>query len=135
MSLRKKKGSDDKIEIPMSSMIDVVFLLLIYFIVTYKEELPEAHLQVNLPSPSQSQSKEPPQPPLEIEVHPRHFYFRSMPLPPATIKRALSSLAASDPEITVVIKTNVAAPMKNLIEILDICKAVNLKNLNVMTIE
>ena len=54
---------------------------------------------------------------------------------PATIKRALGSLAASDPEITVVIQTSVYAPMKNLITILDICKAVNLKNLNVMTLE
>ncbi len=135
MSLRKKRGAGDKMEVPMSSMIDVVFLLLIYFIVTYKEELPEAHLQVNLPSPSQTQSTEPPQPPLEIEIHPRQFYFRSMPLSPETIRNALASLAASDPDITVVIKTNVAAPMKNLIKILDICKAVNLKNLNVMTLE
>lgn len=136
MGLAKKLGGEDKIEVPMSSMIDVVFLLLIYFIVTYKEEIPEAHLQVTLPAPSSQQAPDiPPTPPLSLEVHPREYRLKGTPMLPDTIKRVLGALAANDPEITVVIKTNVAAPMKNLITILDICNGVNLKNLNVVTLE
>jgi biopolymer transport protein ExbD len=136
MGLGKKRGGEDKIEVPMSSMIDVVFLLLIYFIVTYKEEIPEAHLQVNLPAPNTQQTSDtPPTPPIELRVYRDEYRLRGTPMFPETIKQALGALAASDPEITVVIQTSVFAPMKNLITILDICQAVNLKNLNVMTLD
>ena len=45
-----RKRSNDTLAVPMSQMIDVVFLLLIYFVVTMKDEISEAHLAVNLPS-------------------------------------------------------------------------------------
>ena len=47
--MRVKKT--ETLAVPMSSMIDIVFLLLIYFIVTMEDEIPEAHLSINLPSP------------------------------------------------------------------------------------
>ncbi len=137
MALLRKKKFVDKIDIPMSAMIDVVFLLLIYFIITYREEIPEAHLQVNLPSPDAPPSEEVRVPPLELEVRPREYLFRGRPMQPETIRRALATLAREgDPDdLTVVIKTHVRAPTRNLIEILDICRSVNITDLNVMTIE
>ena len=45
-----KKRNDESLAVPMSQMIDVVFLLLIYFVVTMKDEISEAHLAINLPS-------------------------------------------------------------------------------------
>ncbi|MGN0878194.1 MAG: ExbD/TolR family protein [Oligosphaeraceae bacterium] len=45
-----KKRNDENLAVPMSQMIDVVFLLLIYFVVTMKDEISEAHLAINLPS-------------------------------------------------------------------------------------
>ena len=62
MAIRKIRRGNDSADVPMSAMIDVVFLLLIYFIVTYKEEIPEAHLAINLPQPTPPPKiiKEPP---------------------------------------------------------------------------
>ena len=49
---RKKSNIDEKAaEVPLSSMIDVVFLLLIYFILTQKPVIEDVHLQVDLPAP------------------------------------------------------------------------------------
>ncbi len=51
---QKKKGSVVEAEIPMSSMIDVVFLLLIYFVVTQKPIIEDTLLGINLPSDDKS---------------------------------------------------------------------------------
>ncbi len=132
---RKKKASSNSIEIPMSSMIDVVFLLLIYFIVTYQEEIPEAHLAVNLPSPSAPpvEDVEPPDL-ITLEVHPGEYMLRGKTYTLATIQKTLQSLAAGDPNYTVMIRVNPQAETKGLITILDICQNVGLTNLNVVTL-
>ncbi len=137
MALSNRKRSGGKIEIPMSAMIDVVFLLLIYFIVTYRQEIPEAHLQVNLPAPDAAPRETEPTPPLELTVLPEQFLFRNWPMGAEGIQRALLTLTTeNDPQnITVLIKTHVNAPTRNLVTILDICRSVNITNLNVMTLE
>ena len=138
MGLLRKSREGSRIEIPMSAMIDVVFLLLIYFLLTYREEIPEAHLQVNLPAPdAEPQEEREPVPPIELEVRPREFLFRGRPMQTETIRRALATLAqdVGPEDITVVVKTHVRAPTRNLIEILDICRSVEITNLNVMTME
>jgi len=44
-----KSGGEEKLELKMTSMIDVVFLLLIFFIVTLQIPKPEAMIETELP--------------------------------------------------------------------------------------
>lgn len=136
MALRKHRGGKDSVDVPMSAMIDVVFLLLIYFIVTYKEEIPEAHLAINLPQP-QTKPQDPETPPqlLEIEIHPTQYFLRGMPMSLNRLESVLTNMAARDPELTVIVKVNQRSKTKNLVGVLDICKSVNLTNLNVVTLQ
>ncbi len=135
MGIRKKKSGGNAIEVPMSSMIDVVFLLLIYFIVTYKDEISEAHLAVNLPMPNPIPQDGPPPVLLEIEIHPGEYLFRQRAMTPDRIEGLLRTMAANDPDLTVVIKTNQRARTGNLVRILDICQGVGLKNMSVVTLK
>ncbi|MDT8391945.1 MAG: biopolymer transporter ExbD [Lentisphaeria bacterium] len=136
MALRKNRGGKSSVDVPMSAMIDVVFLLLIYFIVTYKEEIPEAHLAINLPQP-QDRPSDPETPPqlLEIEIRPTQYLLRNMPMSLDRVESVLTSMAARDPELTVIIKVDQRSKTKNLVGVLDICKNVNLTNLNVVTLQ
>jgi biopolymer transport protein ExbD len=132
----KRRISADSLAIPMSSMIDVTFLLLIYFIVTKRDDIPEAHLAVNLPSqkaqPAQNEEK-----PnlLEIEVHPGQFYLKKVPQTLAQIEAMLAKLAAYDPDQTVIVKTSLQAQTQELVQVLDLCKGLGLSKLNVMTLK
>jgi len=66
---RRKKGltlEEDEATIDISSMIDVCFLLLIYFMVTSKIAEPESDLKINLPGENPSTA------PSEIEP----LYFK-----------------------------------------------------------
>ncbi|MBN2451459.1 MAG: biopolymer transporter ExbD [Lentisphaeria bacterium] len=133
---QKRRKAVSAVQIPMSSMIDVVFLLLIYFIVTQKDELSEAHLAVNLPSPSPAQEQPQEKPNLlEIEVHPGQVYLKKIPQTLPQLKETLSRFAAYDSEQTVIVKTSVMAETHELVSVLDLCKGLGLTRLNVLTLQ
>ena len=120
----------------MSSMIDVVFLLLIYFIVTQKDEISEAHLAVNLPSPNKAQETKIKPKFLELEVHPGgEIFLQGVAKTLPQVRETLKYLASLDPEQTVIIKTSVMATTEDLVRVLDTCKGVGLEKLNVMTLQ
>jgi biopolymer transport protein ExbD len=134
MAAGRKRRSSKVIDIPMSSMIDVVFLLLIYFIWTYKDEIPEAHLQVNLPGPGAEQQGPPPEV-VDLEVHPGEYRLRNKTLSLSVITETLENIGEKTPNVTVIIKVNQSALTRELIALLDACQGVGLTNLSVITVE
>jgi biopolymer transport protein ExbD len=52
-------GREDKIELQMTPMIDIVFLLLIFFIMTFKIVLPEGDFNIRMPSPASNVTAQP----------------------------------------------------------------------------
>jgi len=133
---KKKKHNEQMVQVPIAAMIDVVFLLLIYFILTHKEEVAEAHLAVNLPSPGRAteENKEKPKV-IELEVHPGQVYLQKSARSLPEIKETLSYLASLDPSQTVMIKTSQMAKTEELVAVLDLCKGVGLTSLNLLTLK
>ncbi|MFA6816010.1 MAG: biopolymer transporter ExbD [Lentisphaeria bacterium] len=130
-----KKRNNDSMAVPMSSMIDVVFLLLIYFIVTQKSEISEAHLAVNLPSPGRS-SKDTTKPQLlELEVHTNALYLQGRHLSDEDVSAFLINMGKQNPDMTVMIKVSMSARAKDLVKALDYCSGANLTNMNVVTLK
>ena len=135
MAKFRKRAGAQVVQIPMSSMIDIVFLLLIYFIVTHRDEKTEAHLAVNLPSPNTAPTTEVKPRLLELEVHPGQILLQGAPRSLAQIRETLAYLAKLDPEQTVMVKTSVMARTEELVSVLDLCKGVGLEKLNVVTLQ
>lgn len=48
----RNTGREDKIELQMTPMIDIVFQLLVFFIMTFKIVLPEGDFNIKMPSPA-----------------------------------------------------------------------------------
>ena len=59
MKLRKS-NREEKIELQMTPMIDIVFQLLIFFIMTFKIVLPEGDFNIRMPLPSDQPTDAPP---------------------------------------------------------------------------
>ena len=133
--MARNRDTGDSAEVPMSSMIDVVFLLLIYFIVTQKDEISEAHLAVNLPSPNPAQQTDVKPKLLELEVHPGRVLLQGVQKPLSQIRETLAYLAKLDSEQTVIVKTSEMAKTGELVTVLDLCKGVGLSKLNVVTLQ
>ena len=70
MKFRNTGGETEKIEIPMTSMIDVVFLLLIFFMVTLKIVEPEGDFNINMPlgAPTQNTNQDINIPPIKVRL-------------------------------------------------------------------
>ncbi len=88
MKIRNQSAAS-KIEIPMAPMIDVVFQLLIFFMLTLKIVEPEGDFDINMPigAPAQSAVTDADLPPFKVrmEAEPgsgqlRQLYFNGNPL-------------------------------------------------------
>jgi biopolymer transport protein ExbD len=55
----RRTGRDEKIALQMTPMIDIVFQLLIFFIMTFKIVLPEGDFNIRMPSAAAAQAVEP----------------------------------------------------------------------------
>lgn len=70
MKIRKPGATEEKIELNMTSMIDIVFQLLIFFIMTFKIVTEEGDFNIKMPLQSQASGEmlEELVPPIEIEM-------------------------------------------------------------------
>jgi len=156
MGKKRKRIVIDEAEIPMSAMIDVVFLLLIYFIVTQKPIIEETLLSCDLPSPGGAPPDKPPTM-LTIGVmrmmpNPNHdksilakdlnlYYLNnaawkfSDPNASNDLKRQLMTMGKADAEQTIIINCGPNAPHQKLVQLLDACANAGLKTLNIVNDE
>ncbi len=67
MKIRRKE-TDTKVDIQMSAMIDIVFQLLIFFLLTLKIVPPEGDFNINMPLGAVSQQADDTPPPLDLKV-------------------------------------------------------------------
>jgi len=138
MARKKKKKVIEEAEIPMSSMIDVVFLLLIYFIVTQKPVIEDTLLGVNLPSGGGSSGSSEAGQLFTIDVikmgpgSDTFYNVNGMPTPLAAMKDQLLMLAENDPDTTVIIKCGPNAKHNKLVTVLDSCAEAGLSKLNLV---
>lgn len=147
MARKKRKRIEiEEAEVPLSSMIDIVFLLLIYFIFTQKPIIEDTLLGVNLPSPhakpSQPQEEKPQFFRIGVykvgsqEQSPDLYYINDKgPYKLSYLRDFLKSVAENDPEQTVMINCGPNATHKKLIQVLDACAEAKMKNLNILNDE
>lgn len=123
----------------MSQMIDVVFLLLIYFVVTMKDEISEAHLAINLPSasapPAAASAEEIKV--IKIFVERSGYRYQLPPKPVRDIKAAeLQEFLGMNKEKAaksdLIISVSQHAPMQGLVTVLDFAAQHGYTKLNVL---
>ena len=129
---RKKRTSQEKPTLEMTPMIDCVFQLLIFFIVTMKQDDILANLDALRPQQDDSPvvvRKDP----LAILIGPRGVVFQGAPKTEAQLEYSLKRIAKSDPNTTVIVKCTGDSPHGLLVRALDVCNKVGLRNLSVFS--
>ena len=133
---RTKKSSDEAVEVPMAPMIDIVFLLLIYFITTFQPQPVEAHMAVNMPAPDMAAQEPRETKPVEVWITPEGFLWGGARLVSSDdIREKMMQVSSLDATVTVLIKVHNDAVEGQLVEILDCCSYANLSNLNILTLK
>lgn len=134
MARTKKRSEMPVADLPMTPMIDVVFQLLIYFLVTIHPVDVVANLDVFRPSP-EAQKEKPDTPPkmIRITVFADAFLINDRPVDAKELDRLLSKLASIDKTQTILIMCTSLSPHERLITVLDLCAKSGLVNLSVVS--
>lgn len=134
MQLRASKPEDP--EISLTSLIDVVFLLLIFFMVSTTFER-QAMLKVDLPEAKNVSSPE--NQPITFELvidQSGQFYLndrRLIDARPATIRAALNEAAGEDRSIPVILRADSQTPHHFVVTAMDVTAQLGFTRLSIAT--
>jgi biopolymer transport protein ExbD len=128
-------------DVSMTPMIDVVFQLLIYFLVTFSTPDVLAHLDVSRPAPdpSQTEQRTPPKM-IRVTIYAEGGREAGFGLNGRTVSRRelaaiLNRLAGISASQTVLISCAGGAEHAKLVDVLDICAESGLNKLSVVSAE
>jgi len=113
----------------MTPMIDVVFELIIFFVVTIKQEDLYTRLNVNRPAPaSSSSSSSSDDISVTIEIGRRYdgsaqgvILYNKREVKRAELDQYLREIAHTSTKTPIIVKCDDASPHKALVDVLDIC--------------
>lgn len=134
MAHRRRKVELIEAELSMTPMIDIVFQLLIYFILTFEPQDVMAHLDVFRPAP-QDQKTEMETPPnlIRITIYEDGYVINDREVRLPALERVLGQLAAIEKNQTILIMVTAHSMHEDLVAVLDLCAKSGLKNLSVVS--
>ena len=130
-------------QLDMTPMIDVVFELIIFFVVTIKQEDILSRLNVNRPAPSppsQEQVKDDISCTIEIGRNARNgnrngvYVYNKKEVPFDKLEGYLRDIAAVSTETPIIVKCTTDSPHKALVDLLDVCYKYKLYSVSVFTL-
>lgn len=134
---KRRAKSENNPKLEMTPMIDVVFQLLIFFIVTLQQEDILSRLDITRPAPDPNPKKvEKIEDLVTIQVYKYGYVLRGRKISAREIKdleQRLSKLSSISTEASIVIKCTGDSPHSHLVQLLDVCAKLGLNNLSVFS--
>ena len=128
----KEKSESREAKVEMTQMIDVVFQLLIFFVVTLKQEDILSRFSAARPA-HDSDIETPAIDLIDITVHKGGFVFKQNPVTIDGLDRQMERYSRLSKTATVVIRCTKDSPQSNLIKVLDVCSKHQMKNLSIFS--
>ena len=132
MARERKRPESDPPALSMTPMIDVVFQLLIYFVVTLKPPVVVTNLDVFQPQGQAPNSDNEPKL-YRVEVFSDGYRLNDVFMPLDKIDDRLHKLAQANPNMTLMIVIASDSPHGNLVDLLDRCAKNGITSLSVIS--
>ena len=130
----KSRGAEEDVNINLTPLIDVVFLLLIFFMVSTTFDT-TSQLKINLPEASQDDAVVPPRK-LNLMIDAKgNFFLNSRELTnnkSATLKAALERTMAGN-KLPIVIQSDADSPVQSLVTAMDVVGQLGLSQVSIAT--
>ena len=136
MNLRTPDPAQEDMGLNLTPMIDVVFLLLIFFMLATTFLDPERAVELDLP-PTEHAGEEPVATD-EIVVNVLEdgsLLLHGQAVSPEELLRSLKQAAARNAQTAVTIRGDRGAAYEHVVQVLDLCHAAGLRNLGLATVE
>jgi biopolymer transport protein ExbD len=134
MAYKRKKNKGESPKLDMTPMIDVVFQLLIFFVVTLKQEDILSKLSAARPAANPDEKvKEQQQDLINVIVAPQGFVFNGRPMRLPELDRSIERLSGYSKTAMVIIKCTADSTHAMLIQALDVCNKHGMTNLSIFS--
>ena len=130
--MARKPQENPKAE--MTPMLDVVFQLMIFFVVTIKQEDIYSKLNANRPAPNQASSSESNDTQIKIDIGYSGLIFNGRGVRMNELRSNLKQLSATSKNATVLIRCTMDSPHGRLVDVLDACNQFGLRNLSIFSL-
>ncbi len=118
----------------MTPMIDVVFQLIIFFVVTLKQEDILSHLDISRPAPDPNPPKEKQiENLIQITIFKDGYVIQGRRVTLDRLERHLTRIGAMGTNPSIIIRCTADSPHARLIRVLDLCAKNNLTRLSVFS--
>ena len=131
MRIPREESSDDNV-INISSLLDVMFILIIFFLATATFTEEERDIQVNLPQSAAAQSST--QAPKMIVINVREdgtYHVANQTMDIASLKNTLIEAVSSNPDQKVMVRGDRNALHGNVANAISVCKQVGIHTTNI----
>ena len=127
-------SEEEKAEVSMSPLIDCVFLLLIFFLVSTMMKKINRDIAIELPESSSAERLLPTNDQVVIGINPEgHFYYDGQKESIMQIHQYLRAVSKDQPNYQIRIDTDRHAPLHRVVEIVDMCQFNGLTNIVLRT--
>ncbi|MEI7898790.1 MAG: biopolymer transporter ExbD [bacterium] len=133
MAYKRKENKGESPKLDMTPMIDVVFQLLIFFVVTLKQEDILSKLSALSPAPDPKAIKEKQIEPINIQVGAQGFVFNGRPVRLEELDTRIGRLSGYDKKSMILIKCTMDSPHAFLVQALDVCNKHGMTNLAIFS--
>lgn len=126
--------TDKGLDVQMTSMIDCIFLLIIFFLVSSQMKKVEKELPVNLPDSAAALNVKAAPDMIVVGIDNNgSFYIGGEPVGYEALQTKLREAAAANPDRRIRIDGDESAPFSSLVHIFDICQFEGLTNVGINT--
>jgi len=131
--MKRRRHTNDEAEINITPMLDIVFIMLIFFIVT-TSFVKEKGLEVSRPSNSPPKEVIQDKGPIVVKIDSSSLIsVKGRMLKPGATEAVLEREKAEKPESPLIIAAHPAADTESLVTVLDAAKAVGIESVSVAT--
>lgn len=128
---REKRAKTPVDELNLTPMIDVVFQLLVYFVVTFEPQKVYTHLDVSRPAPDdQKEVAEVPPDILQITVYRNGYTINDRQIGYDVLEERLFRLAGISKNATVMIMVTESSLHEQFVSVLNLCAKAGLQNIS-----
>ena len=132
--MRSHIEEEDEAEVSMSPLIDCVFLLLIFFLVSTMVKKENKDIDINLPESESAEKQLPTNNQTVIGIDKEgNVYYEGHEATVMEVHNELRSTSEESPDLQVRIDVDAEAPLHRVIEIVDLCQFSNLSNVVLRT--
>ncbi|SRR5581483_4193753 len=125
----RRRAKPEVFGFQIAPMVDILLVLLVFFIVTWNFALSENELDVKIPSANKAQEQRPYVGQVVVNVKADGtIVFQRKPISPQDLLTKLKELAKLFPDQAVILRGDQRVDYKHIVDVLDICRSANIWN-------